>query len=29
MKLLEKLGTLEIPFQNLYYFSQHGNANQS
>ena len=29
MKLLEKLGKLETPFQNLYYFSHHGNANQS
>ena len=29
MKLLKKLGTLETPIQNLYYFSHHGNANQS
>ena len=29
MKLLEELGKLEPTFKNLYYFSHHGNANQS
>ena len=29
MKLLEELGKLEPTSKNLYYFSHHGNANQS